>query len=122
MLMARWSMATTTASDFVLDEQSFQTEMSALDQMEQELSVPARTISPNSREMFTQHGLRQSAFGLGEMEWGSFAWGFCCWPVGFFVVAINSNKSQNEKISFWIGMGVSVVLTAISGQNAIESN
>lgn len=114
MLMASWSMATTTASDFILDEQTFQSEMAALDQLEQELSAPTfTTASSNSSVLFAQHGLQQSAFGFDDMEWGPFAWGFCCWPVGFFVVAINSNKSKNEKLSFWIGMGVSAVLSAI---------
>jgi hypothetical protein len=118
LLMASWSMANTTAADFLLDEQSLQTEMSALNQLEQDFSAPTFTTSSNSSELFAQHGLQQSAFGLDDMEWGPFAWGFCCWPVGFFVVAINSNKSKNEKLSFWIGTGVSVVLSAISSLSA----
>jgi|GEM_PF-1842346 len=119
MLMASWSMATNTASDFTLDEQTFQSEMAALDQLEQELSAPTFTAtSSNNTVLFAQHGLQQSAFGLGDMEWGPFAWGFCCWPVGFFVVAINSNKSKNEKLSFWIGAAVSVVFSAIGSSSA----
>ena len=117
--MASWSMATTTASDFMLDEQTFQSEMAALDQLEQELSAPTFTAtSTNNTVLFAQHGLQQSAFGLDDMEWGPFAWGFCCWPVGFFVVAINSNKSKNEKLSFWIGTAVSVVFSAIGSLSA----
>lgn len=116
LLMASLSMATPTASDFVLDEQSFQSEMSALDPIEQALSTPTFTgTSTSSSSLFAQYGLQQSAFGLDDMEWGPFAWGFCCWPVGFFVVAINSNKSKNEKLSFWIGTCVSVVFSGISG-------
>lgn len=53
-------------------------------------------------------------FSIEDMDWGSFAWGFCCWPVGFFVVAINNNKTSDQKLSFWIGLGVSVVLSVIS--------
>ncbi len=117
--MASWSMATTTASDFMLDEQTYQSEMAALDQLEQELSTPTfSTTSSSSAMVFAQHGLQQSAFGLDDMEWGPFAWGFCCWPVGFFVVAINSNKSKNEKLSFWIGTAVSVVFSAIGSLSA----
>ena len=35
------------------------------------------------------------------MDWASFAWGFCCWPVGFFVVVTNKDKDSNQKKSFW---------------------
>jgi hypothetical protein len=52
-------------------------------------------------------------FSIEDLDWGSFAWGFCCWPVGFFVVAINDNKSSDQKLSYWIGLGVSVVLGAV---------
>lgn len=49
-------------------------------------------------------------FTFDDMDWGSFAWGILCCPIGFFVVAINGNKSQDQKASFWIGWGVGVVL------------
>ena len=55
-----------------------------------------------------------TAFTLDDMDWGAFAWGFCCCPIGFFVVAINQNKDQNQKISFWIGWGVSFLISSIS--------
>ena len=123
LLMSLGTMASTSASDFLLDEQSFQEEMSTLNQIEEELLNPNLNSSASGNTaLFARHGLQQSAFGMDEMEWGPFAWGFCCWPVGFFVVAINSNKSKNEKLSFWIGTGVSIVLSAISGQNAIANN
>lgn len=51
-------------------------------------------------------------FGFDDMDWGAFAWGFCCSPVGFFVVAINSNKDNDQKASFWIGFVVILVLAA----------
>ena len=51
---------------------------------------------------------------MDDMDWGSFAWGFCCWPVGFFVVVTNKDKEQNQKKSFFVGWGTSVVLSIIS--------
>ncbi|MGB3468652.1 MAG: hypothetical protein WBA74_25430 [Cyclobacteriaceae bacterium] len=58
-------------------------------------------------------------FSIDDMDWGSFAWGLLCCPIGFFVVAINGNKSKEQKTSFWIGWGVGVVLnlltTAVAG-------
>jgi hypothetical protein len=55
---------------------------------------------------------------IDDMDWGSFAWGFCCWPVGFFVVITNKDKDSNQKKSFWIGLGTSFVLSLISGAGA----
>ena len=34
---------------------------------------------------------------IDEMDWASFAWGFCCWPVGFFVVVTNKDKDSSQK-------------------------
>jgi len=51
---------------------------------------------------------------MDDMDWGSFAWGFCCWPVGFFVVITNKDKEQNQKKSYWVGLGTSAVLSIIS--------
>lgn len=53
-------------------------------------------------------------FTFDDMDWGSFAWGFCCCYIGFFVVGINNNKTQDQRTSFWIGVGVNVVLGIIS--------
>lgn len=53
-------------------------------------------------------------FTLDDMDWGSFAWGFCCCYIGFFVVGVNKNKSQDQKTSFWIGTGISLVLGLIN--------
>jgi hypothetical protein len=49
------------------------------------------------------------------MDWGSFAWGFCCCPVGFFVVAVSNQADHDMKTSYWIGVGANVVLGAITG-------
>ncbi len=62
-----------------------------------------------------------SGWSIDDMDWGSFAWGFCCCPIGFFVVAINSNKDSDQKLSYWIGVGINVVLSAISSIATISS-
>ncbi|MFC2136950.1 hypothetical protein ACFLTE_02130 [Bacteroidota bacterium] len=59
-------------------------------------------------------GIESSSFSIDDMDWGAFAWGFCCCPIGFFVVAINDEKDSDQKLSYWIGVGVSAVLGAIS--------
>lgn len=45
-----------------------------------------------------------------EFDLNGFLWGLLCWPVGCFTVAFNDDKSQTEKQSYWIGLGVNVVL------------
>lgn len=109
------------ADAFAMDETSIQADFADLNQLESYVlaqgatvavaAIPANIIPQN----FDAHsGLNSPNFTIDSMDWGSFAWGFCCWPIGFFVVAINSNKSSDEKLSFWIGTGVSVVLSGIS--------
>ena len=59
----------------------------------------------------TAAGPTGMAFGFEDMQWGSFAWGFCCWPIGIFTVLLNSNKDTNHKISYFIGIGCAVILS-----------
>ncbi|MFW6019159.1 MAG: hypothetical protein ACOCPM_01135 [Bacteroidales bacterium] len=61
-------------------------------------------------------------FDINDMEWGSFAWGFLCCPVGFFVVALNDRRSQHEKTSFWIGAITSAVLSSISTVTVVPAS
>jgi hypothetical protein len=49
-----------------------------------------------------------------EFAWDGFLWGFLCCPIGFFVVAINDDKTTDQKTSYWIGVAASVVLSAIT--------
>ena len=56
----------------------------------------------------------QQHFSFEEMDWGAFAWGFCCCPIGFFTVGINKEKDSSQKASFWIGAGVSTLISIIS--------
>ena len=60
----------------------------------------------------------QAMFGIEDMDWTAFAWGFCCCPIGFFTIAIKDDKSNEEKISFWIGVAVNFVLGALSGASS----
>jgi len=51
-------------------------------------------------------------FTIDDMDWGAFAWGFCCCPCGFFTVAISDEKDNNQKLSYWIGVITSTLLDA----------
>ena len=49
-----------------------------------------------------------------DVNWGAFAWGFCCWPVGVFTVLINDNKDKMAKDSFWAGIASAAIASAVS--------
>ncbi len=48
-----------------------------------------------------------------DVAWGSFAWGFCCAPVGIFTVLINDDKDKNSKDSFWAGLVSAAIPTSV---------
>lgn len=113
------AFATVTADDFSYDAVAFETEMTSLNQLEQDVHMNGFSLtdvraSDKWSAEFAGLGLQQSSWSIDDMDWGSFAWGFCCFPVGFFVVAINGNKTNDQKLSFWIGFGTGAVLGAIS--------
>jgi hypothetical protein len=119
--------ATVSGNDFSYDEAAFATEMEELIALEQEVISHDFTLTDLRSQdalttKFASLDLAQSAFGIDDMDWGAFAWGFCCWPIGFFVVAINSSKTNDQKLSFWIGMGTSVVISAISSIATLSAN
>lgn len=49
-----------------------------------------------------------------DVDWGAFAWGFCCFPVGIFTVLINDKKDQKSKDSLWAGLGASSILSSLA--------
>jgi len=58
-------------------------------------------------------------FGFEDMDWGSFLWGFCCFPcgalIGIFTVLLNDDKGSDSKLSYAIGAGVGLVVSSLSG-------
>jgi hypothetical protein len=104
---------------FAYDKAGLQTELSDVQQLETYvLSNPGTTISQiQENPEFSPVAKSLSAnplspqFSLDNMDWGAFAWGFCCWPVGFFVVILNKSKDNDSKISYLIGVATAFVLT-----------
>jgi hypothetical protein len=110
---------------FKLDETKINAEFAELNELETYVSmnenvtihniyaenaglVAGMNLSYGSEGMMARNG-----FTLDDIEWGSFAWGFCCWPVGIFTVLLNDDKGTNHKISYFIGWGTSAVLGGI---------
>jgi len=47
-----------------------------------------------------------ASFTFDDMNWKAFFWGFCCWPIGLFTVVFKSDSTREDKISFFIGVGI----------------
>lgn len=109
----------TTANDFDYDYEAHDAEFSEIAEVENAAITSGLSFSEMSDEAspYNIEGFDLATsphFSIDDMDWGAFAWGFCCWPIGFFVVAINSSKDSDQKLSFWIGAATSVVLSTIS--------
>lgn len=115
----------TNADLFELNEEKINTEFAELNELETYVSmnenvtihsiysenagiVDGLNLSYGPEGMMARNG-----FTLDDMEWGSFAWGFCCWPIGLFTVLLNDDKGSNHKISYFIGIGTSFVLGGV---------
>jgi hypothetical protein len=116
-----------SASDFDKQDEFKTTEFEMLASMEEAVEASSSEVTyaqlVQERPEFASMNLAasSSAFSLDSMDWKSFAWGFCCCPVGFFVVVLNDDKDSDQKLSYWIGVAVNVVLSAISNGVAYAS-
>ena len=108
---------------FSYNETAIETEFATLTELESYVSENGASLSElNANNYLSSLNLDNKIaananpmFSFDDIDWVSFAWGFCCWPVGCFVVVLNGNKDSDQKASFWIGLGASYVLSAISG-------
>jgi len=116
----------TNADLFELNEEKINAEFTELNELEAYVSmnenvtihslyvenaglVDGMKLSYGPEGMMARNG-----FTLEDMQWGSFAWGFCCWPIGIFTVLLNDDKGNNHKISYFIGIGTSLLIGALS--------
>ena len=117
---------------FNIDEAQIEAEFSALTALESRLAINTNItfldLQQNSDEALGtvnfngENPLAISKYGqygggggrFSSMDWGAFAWGFICCPVGLFTVALNGNKDQNAKKSYWTGVIISTILSIIS--------
>lgn len=110
---------------FTYDEQKVYMELAEVSQLEE-----AITANPNLslNDLYNHQTIATSIdlsdldtnspltpkFGMDDMDWESFAWGFCCWQAGLFTVVINDNKDRNSRVSYVIGIGSCVAITIVS--------
>ena len=106
---------------FSLDENQLNEEFSSLNKLEQYI-IENNSSSMNDlnlAEFLAKEGINLNMMDVNalddlDFQWEGFLWGFLCCPVGFFVIAINEEKTRDDKISYWIGVAVSSVISAIS--------
>lgn len=110
----------TDASLFDLDEAALAEEFSELQTLEEAVvDDPMMTLDQAaSMNLVTEaFALAPSADGFEDsdfaFQWEGFLWGFLCCPIGLFVIAVNSTKTKDNKISFWIGVAVSSVVSLV---------
>lgn len=120
VLLALFSSNVYASDDqlFDLNEEALTEEFSELTQLEEVVMAdPSMTIEQAQSLHLITEAFAQSADGFTSdqflFQWEGFLWGFLCCPIGFFTVAINSNKSHDNKISFWIGVGANTVLSVM---------
>lgn len=124
-LVGLTSQAAVSANDFQYDETAVIAEFQEVTELENTLLANDFSLNtaPESPALagYLNAMATPAPFSIDDMDWTAFAWGFCCWPVGFFVVAINSSKTSDQKLSFWIGTGVSIILSAIGGTRYVAT-
>lgn len=113
------SMASATSDLFTLNETELNADFNELNQVEAvvvETNADYNTLIASNypTSNLSANSAMATNFSISDMDWGSFAWGFCCWPIGIFTVLLNKNKESDSKISFFVGLGTSVVLSLIS--------
>ena len=108
-------------NDFSYDKNQLSSQFSNLEQVSifvEQNNVTYSELSKNplfeGNLDLTNHISVKPNFSFDDIDWISFAWGFLCCPVGFFIVVIDDDKSKEEKTSFWIGVIANVVLSTIS--------
>lgn len=121
LFVAIMSCATLFAGNanlFNYDQEKINHEMISLDKLENYILSQGHAdndVLVASNIDLTTNALNPAglAFGIEDVEWGSFAWGFCCWPVGIFTVILNDEKDKNHKISYFAGIITSAIIGAI---------
>lgn len=99
----------------------------------QELALLEEAVAGNPALTFNNavsQNLVGSNFHLADPEkavdpyifqFEGFLWGFLCCPVGFFVVAVNKNKTKDVKLSYWWGVFAYATLSVVVQVSAIVS-
>ncbi len=117
LLISSVAFSGTTSDElFSYDKNQVEQEFTELNQLEAYVNANQGVTLADVQLEFNSNFNMQSSplkFDFGDIEWGAFAWGFLCCPVGFFVVVLDDRARKDEKTSFWIGVITNVVINGI---------
>lgn len=100
---------------FEYSEEQVVTAMDDIDRLEQYVENNGGSLSelqtnPELTQVYNLNNFEERkplnpVFSLDEMDWGAFAWGCLCWPIGCIVVVLDRDSENNSKLSFLLGFG-----------------
>ncbi len=106
---------------FNVNEQAIQEEFADLNALEEfvvtnDYLALTDIVESNAYDLSAINVNTMGASSSGDFAFQieGFLWGFLCCPIGFFVVAVNKNKDRDQKLSYWIGVAASTVVSAIT--------
>ena len=123
-LCSSLSTKASTADFFTYDETALSTQMTDLSQLEAYVKdhsgITLHELTALNLDVVEKIKLSgpldysNTLFGFEDINWTSFVWGFCCWPIGIFTVILDKDEDQNSKISYFIGIGTAFILSGTS--------
>ena len=106
---------------FVIDEEQLEEEFANLNELENYVLENENTdlaaLMTENPNLLTKLDLDATRLAMAfspefnpfiDMEWGAFAWGFCCGPVGVLIVLIG-NQGNEYILSSLIGWGIGLI-------------
>ncbi|MCB0736918.1 MAG: hypothetical protein KDC92_05340 [Bacteroidetes bacterium] len=112
-----------TSELFSYNKQAAENELSSLTQLEKLV----KSTNENYNELAARNGFAslnlkpdnvkntsEFSFDFESIHWGSFAWGFCCFPIGCVLMVFDPDKSEEQLRSFILGVGVSTACNTFS--------
>ncbi len=108
-------------SEFSYDKNELTTEFSQLDKIEtyvEETNISYTELSNSpvfegNIELTNAIAVKPN-LKFEDVDWGAFAWGFCCWPVGVFTVILKDDVDKNSKNSYFAGIASRVIATSVA--------
>lgn len=114
-------LGVSSAADFSYDKTDLSEKFSYINEISDFVDQSGVTYSElSSNPLFTGNIELTNSINVkpnlkfGELDWGAFAWGFCCFPVGIFAVLINDKKDIKSKESFLAGWGASMIASSLA--------
>lgn len=108
-------------SEFSYDKNALKNEFSQLDKIETYIDETNATYAELSNSTSFKDNIEltnaiavKPNLKFEDVDWGAFAWGFCCWPIGVFTVLLKDDVEKDSKNSFFAGIASRVIVTSVA--------